>query len=149
MRRKQSGTTARLIVPGVLALAFLWFARATPLPRLAAAPDQPALVTLSIVGTSDLHGAAFPGASTGGLPLLAGYVNNLRAARASDGGAVLLIELEGMREGMDDLIAGITALCNKNNAREVRIAQSQKERALLWAGRKNAFGAMGRISPDC
>ena len=92
MRRKQSGTTARLIVPGVLALAFLWFARATHLPRLAAAPDQSALVTLSIVGTSDLHGAAFPRNGLGGLPLLAGYVNNLRAARASDGGAVLLID---------------------------------------------------------
>jgi 5'-nucleotidase len=92
MRRKQSGTTARLIVPGALALAFLWFAKATHLPRLAAAPDQPALVTLSIVGTSDLHGAAFPRNGLGGLPLLAGYVNNLRAARASDGGAVLLID---------------------------------------------------------
>ena len=49
-------------------------------------------MTLSIVGTSDLHGAAFPRNGLGGLPLLAGYVNNLRAARASDGGAVLLID---------------------------------------------------------
>src|SRR2546426_7275661 len=55
-----------------------------------ATPDQPALVTLSIVGTSDLHGAAFPRDRLGGLPLLAGYVNNLRAARAADGGAVVL-----------------------------------------------------------
>ena len=74
-------TTPRWI-PGVLALALL-----------AAAPDEPALVTLSIVGTSDLHGAALPGnGSVGGLSLLAGYVNNLRAARASDGGAVLLLD---------------------------------------------------------
>lgn len=92
MRGKQSGTTARRIVPGVLVLAFLWFVRATPLPGLAAAPDQPAQVTLSIVGTSDLHGAAFPRNGLGGLPLLAGYVNNLRAARTLDGGAVLLID---------------------------------------------------------
>jgi 5'-nucleotidase len=49
-------------------------------------------VTLSIVGTSDLHGAAVPRNGLGGLPLLAGYVNNLRMARASDGGAVLLID---------------------------------------------------------
>jgi 5'-nucleotidase len=92
MRARQSGATARWIIPGLLALGFLWFARASYLPRLAAAPDQPALVTLSIVGTSDLHGAAFPKNGLGGLPLLAGYVNNLRVARASDGGAVLLID---------------------------------------------------------
>jgi 5'-nucleotidase len=73
------------IVPGVLALAFVSLA-AADLP-------EPALVTLSVVGTSDLHGVAFPrNMGTGGLPLLAGYVNNLRAARASDGGAVLLID---------------------------------------------------------
>jgi 5'-nucleotidase len=92
MRGKQSGTTARRIVPAVLVLAFLWFVRAAPLPSLTAAPDQPALVTLSIVGTSDLHGAVFARDGLGGLPLLAGYVNNLRATRASDGGAVLLID---------------------------------------------------------
>ena len=73
------GRMVRWLAPGVLALAFL-----------AAMPDEPALVTLSIVGTSDLHGAR--NSSFGGLPLLAGYVNNLRAARASDGGAVLLID---------------------------------------------------------
>jgi 5'-nucleotidase len=93
MLGRRSATTARRIVSGVLAPALLWFAGATLRARLAAAPDQPALVTLSIVGTSDLHGAAFPkNGSLGGLPLLAGYVNNLRAARASDGGAVLLID---------------------------------------------------------
>jgi 5'-nucleotidase len=80
------------MIPGLLAPGFLWFAGATYLPGLAAAPDQPALVTLSIVGTSDLHGAVFPKNGLGGLPLLAGYVNNLRVARASDGGAVLLID---------------------------------------------------------
>ena len=92
MRARQSGRTARRIAPGALALACLWFARAIHLPTLAAAPHQPALVTLSIVGTSDLHGAAFPRNGLGGLPLLAGYVNNLRVTRASDGGAVLLID---------------------------------------------------------
>ena len=57
---------------------------------LAAADEPP--VTLSIVGTSDLHGAGMASRELGGLPLLAGYVNNLRAARAADGGAVLLID---------------------------------------------------------
>jgi 2',3'-cyclic-nucleotide 2'-phosphodiesterase (5'-nucleotidase family) len=69
------------IVAVVLALAVLGVAGA-----------EPALVTLSVVGTSDLHGAAFPQKGIGGLSLLAGYVNNLRAIRALDGGAVLLID---------------------------------------------------------
>jgi glycolate oxidase len=71
-----------------------------------------------------------------------------RAGYPTDAGAVLLVELEGMREGMDDLVEGIRALCQRNRAREVRVAQSAKERMLLWAGRKGAFSAMGRISPD-
>jgi glycolate oxidase len=71
-----------------------------------------------------------------------------RAGYPMDAGAVLLIELEGLAEGMDDLIAGIERVCQHNRAREVRIAKSAKERALLWAGRKGAFAAMGRISPD-
>jgi 5'-nucleotidase len=70
------------LVPVVLALAFFGVTGA-----------EPTLVTLSIIGTSDLHGAAFPrNGGPGGLPLLAGYVNNLRAARAADEGAVLLID---------------------------------------------------------
>ena len=92
MRGRQSGRAAQRMVPGMLTLALLWLAGATHLPGLVAAPDEPALLTLSIVGTSDLHGAAFPRNGLGGLPLLTGYVNNLRAARASDGGAVLLID---------------------------------------------------------
>jgi 5'-nucleotidase len=56
-------------------------------------------VTLSIVGTSDLHGEAFPRNGLGGLPLLGGYVNNLRAARAADGGAVLLFDAGDTYQG--------------------------------------------------
>jgi 5'-nucleotidase len=89
---QQSRVTARGIVPGLVALAFLWCAGAAWLATPGAAPGQPALVTLSIVGTSDLHGAALPRNGAGGLPLLAGYVNNLRAARSADGGAVLLLD---------------------------------------------------------
>ena len=57
-----------------------------------ALPDDPRPVTVSIVATSDLHGMALPDNVRGGLPLLAGFVNNLRAARAADGGAVLLLD---------------------------------------------------------
>src|SRR6185436_15517918 len=92
MRGQESKAVVRRMVPGMLMLASLWLATATIRPGLAATPDQPTLVTLSIVGTSDLHGVALPRNGLGGLPLLAGYVNNLRAARELDGGAVLLID---------------------------------------------------------
>ncbi len=49
-------------------------------------------VTLSVVGTTDLHGRVFPDNGQGGLALLGGYLRNLRAARAADGGAVLLLD---------------------------------------------------------
>jgi 5'-nucleotidase len=56
-------------------------------------------VTLSIVGTNDVHGGVLPVAGRGGLALLAGYVRNLRDARARDGGAVLLIDAGDMWQG--------------------------------------------------
>jgi len=89
MRASQAGSPTTWIAIG--ALAFVWCAARPSLLGLAT-PDQPPLVTLSIVGTSDLHGAAFTRNGLGGLPLLAGYINNLRAARASDGGAMLLVD---------------------------------------------------------
>jgi 2',3'-cyclic-nucleotide 2'-phosphodiesterase (5'-nucleotidase family) len=79
-------------IAAIVVCAFLRLVSGAQFPGLAAALDRPALVTLSIVSTTDLHGAAFPRNGLGGLPLLAGYVNNLRAARASDGGAVLLVD---------------------------------------------------------
>ena len=56
-------------------------------------------VTLSIVGTTDLHGRVFPDDGHGGLALLGGYLRNLRAARAADGGAVLLLDAGDTFEG--------------------------------------------------
>jgi 2',3'-cyclic-nucleotide 2'-phosphodiesterase (5'-nucleotidase family) len=58
-----------------------------------------ATVTLSIVGTNDLHGGVLPRDGRGGLALLAGYVANLRTAREADGGAVLLIDAGDMFQG--------------------------------------------------
>lgn len=53
---------------------------------------QPGPVTISVIGTTDLHGRIFAEDGRGGLPLLGGYLANLRAARAADGGAVLLLD---------------------------------------------------------
>jgi 5'-nucleotidase len=68
-----------------------------PAPADVAAP--PALVTLSIVGTNDLHGGILPRDGRGGLALLGGYVRNLRDSRARDGGGVLLIDAGDMFQG--------------------------------------------------
>ncbi len=72
----------------------------------------------------------------------------VHAGYPTDAGAVLLIEIEGLAEGIDEQMEAINAVCNRNNAREIRIAKTAKERNLLWLGRKGAFSAMGRISPD-
>ena len=64
-----------------------------------------------------------------------------------DANAVLLIELEGLAEAVEEQAEKITAVCTECRAREVRVAKSEEERALLWKGRKNAFGAVGRVSP--
>jgi len=64
-----------------------------------------------------------------------------------DAAAVLLIELEGVRENVEEQVGQIEDACNACHAREFRVAQSAEERDLLWKGRKNAFGAVGRVSP--
>src|SRR6202163_490654 len=65
-----------------------------------------------------------------------------------DAAAVLLIELEGLRESVEEQVEQIRESCLGCRAREVRIARSPAERELLWKGRKNAFGAVGRVSPS-
>lgn len=64
-----------------------------------------------------------------------------------DAAAVLLIEVEGLAEAVEEDAAQIGEVCRACGARDVRIAQSDAERNLLWKGRKNAFGAIGRVSP--
>lgn len=64
-----------------------------------------------------------------------------------DSAAVLLIEVDGLREAAEEHAAQITEVCKLHGAREVRVARDAKERDLLWKGRKNAFGAVGRLSP--
>jgi glycolate dehydrogenase FAD-linked subunit len=64
-----------------------------------------------------------------------------------DAAAVLLIELEGLRESVEEQVEQIREVCALCSAREFRVARSAEERDLLWKGRKNAFGAVGRVSP--
>ena len=57
------------------------------------------LVTLTILGTNDVHGELLPDELSGGLTTFSGYVSAVRAARAEDGGAVLLIDAGDMWQG--------------------------------------------------
>ncbi|HEX8181955.1 MAG TPA: FAD-linked oxidase C-terminal domain-containing protein [Pyrinomonadaceae bacterium] len=65
-----------------------------------------------------------------------------------DAEAALLIELDGLEAGLDDEAAQAEAICRAHGARHVRRAADEAERKKLWAARKGAFGAMGRLAPD-
>ena len=89
--------------PRLLPLTALVVALVRLGPGLAAsgqpAAPPPDVVTLSVVGTNDLHGGVLAREGRGGLALFAGYVANLRKARAADGGAVLLLDAGDMFQG--------------------------------------------------
>jgi glycolate oxidase len=63
-------------------------------------------------------------------------------------GAVLVIELDGPRVEVEAEYAEVERLCTEHGAFEQRLATDPVERALIWKGRKSAFAAVGRISPD-
>ena len=65
-----------------------------------------------------------------------------------DAGAALLIEVEGLREVVEEQVIAIREACLQKEAREVRVAKDEEQRALLWKGRKTAFGAVGRVAPS-
>jgi glycolate oxidase len=65
-----------------------------------------------------------------------------------DAAAVLLIELDGVEAGLTQQLDRVIEVVQLNHAREFKLAQDEGERKKLWAARKNAFGAYGRISPS-
>jgi len=65
-----------------------------------------------------------------------------------DVGAALLIELDGIEAGIDEEADRVKSICLQYGARACRLARDENERKKLWAARKGAFGAIGRISPD-
>lgn len=65
-----------------------------------------------------------------------------------DAAAVLLMEVDGLEVAVDEEARRITEICQKSGAREVRHANTSAERLLLWKCRKQAFGAIGRLSPS-
>jgi glycolate oxidase len=65
-----------------------------------------------------------------------------------DAGAVLIMEVDGLDAGLDHDAERILEIAKKNKAREVRRADTDAERVLLWKSRKQAFGAVGRLAPS-
>ena len=65
-----------------------------------------------------------------------------------DAGAVLLIELEGLKEEVEEVGAEVEAALWETGAIEVKIAEKEEEQTALWAGRKGALGALGSLAPN-
>ena len=102
-------------------------------------------------------GAAVSGIIAAGmLPAAIEMMDNLaiQAAEAAvhanypNCGGLLLVELDGPSAEVEALMTQVNEICLSNGAWEIRVAQSDSERALVWKGRKAAFAAMGRISPN-
>src|SRR6266481_626712 len=73
---------------------------------------------------------------------------HFRAGYPTDAGAVLLVEVDGIQESTRELTNAIRDVLAKNQGFGMREAQTAAERDLLWAGRKGAIGALGRIKPN-
>jgi glycolate oxidase len=102
-------------------------------------------------------GAAVSGIIAAGmLPAAIEMMDNLaiQAAEAAvhanypNCGGLLLVELDGPIAEVETLMTDVNEICRSNGASEIRVAKSDAERALVWKGRKAAFAAMGRISPN-
>ena len=65
-----------------------------------------------------------------------------------DAEAMLIIEVEGSVAEQNDLLARLSAICEQHTPISLKVSQSAEESLAIWKGRKGAFGAIGRISPD-
>jgi glycolate oxidase len=136
---------------GTLGIATLGVVRLTPVPER--------IVTLLAIfdsvdgasrAVSDIVGH---GIIPGALEMMDRLATNaveafVGAGLPTDAEAVLIVDVEGISDGLDESVRTVGRLCEQCGAREVRIAAEGAQRDLIWKGRKSAFGAMGRISPD-
>ncbi len=136
---------------GTMGIATRVAVRLTPLP--------PAIRTMLV----DFETVAAAGATVSGI-IAAGIVpaaiemmdsaitcaveDYVHAGFPRDAAAVLLVEVDGLADGVEEAARLITDIAVAQGARTVRVAAGAEERALLWKGRKSAFGAVARIAPD-
>jgi glycolate oxidase len=122
-------------------------------------PNPPAVRTLLLDFTAiEDAGAAVSGIIAAGIVPAALEMMDAQITRAvedyvgagypRDAAAVLLVELDGLQDGVDVQVEVVERVGLANGARSVRVAADEAERALLWKGRKSAFGAIARIAPD-
>ena len=72
----------------------------------------------------------------------------VHAGYPTDAAAILLCELDGTNAEVSEYISRVRNILNESGATEVRTAKDEQERILFWKGRKSAFPAVGRLSPD-
>ena len=122
-------------------------------------PDPPAVATMLCDFTSIEDAAAtVSGTIADGILPAAIEMMDARITRAvedfvgagfpRDAEAVLLVEVDGMATGVAENVDAVRDIAYARGARAVRVAADDAERALLWKGRKSAFGAIARIAPD-
>ena len=108
--------------------------------------------------TTDAAGAAVSGiVAAGVLPSAIEMMDRLTIEAAelavapgypAGAGAVLLVELDGVADQVEEDAVEIERICAESGAFEIRAATNDLARALLWKGRKSAFAAMGRVATD-
>jgi glycolate oxidase len=122
-------------------------------------PDPPAVATLLLdFATVDDAAETVSGIIAGGLLPAALEMMDRRITQAAeefvhagyptDAAAVLLVELDGLPAGVAAGVEQVRAVGLAHGARTVRVAADDAERALLWKGRKSAFGAVARLAPN-
>lgn len=112
---------------------------------------------LAAFPTANAAGAAVSGIIAAGIvPAAIEMMDHLsiQAAEAAvqagypDCGGLLLVELDGPAAEVEAQMARVKAICREHGAAGIRVAESEAERMVVWKGRKAAFAAMGRISPN-
>lgn len=125
--------------------------RITPLP--------PSVVTmLAIFDTLDGASNSVAGIIAEGIipatlemmdnPMIRAVEKHLSAGYPLDAEAVLLIELDGLENSLAEQVKQVEEVCRRNGVRSFQVARDEAERALLWKGRKGAFGAVVNIAPS-
>src|ERR1700674_5459102 len=124
--------------------------------RIVKRPECIRTLLAAFPGTNEAGAAVSDIIAAGMLPAAIEMMDNLaiQAAEAAvhpnypDCGGLLLVELDGPLAEVEALMSDVDEICRKCGAGEIRVAQTEAERAVVWKGRKAAFAAVGRISPN-
>jgi glycolate oxidase len=125
--------------------------------RIVRRPEQITTFMASFDSTDEAGGAVSDIVAAGLLPAAIEMMDRLtiEAAEAAvhagypeGAGAILITELDGVAEQVAEDMRVVEEICRRNGSTEIRVAHDDAERAVIWKGRKAAFAAVGRISPD-